>query len=141
MLILKFCVRVFSGIVEARILKLCIHMDNELLDCWIENQTFYSYSSLYLSIFLSFQAKFVTLFSQELRKVESSNMVHICRMSGCIVGLRLRVMALILLYFIHFFFLSLYCMLILKICVSVFSGIVEARILKLRIHTDNELLD
>ena len=31
-LILKICVRVFSGIVEARILKLRIHMNNELLD-------------------------------------------------------------------------------------------------------------
>ena len=83
--ILKICVRVFSGIVEARILKLGIHMDNELLYCWIENQTRCSYSSLYLSIFLSFQPKFVSQFSQELCKVESSNMVYICRMSDCIV--------------------------------------------------------
>ena len=37
-------------------------------------------------------------FSLELRKLESSNMVCICRMSDCIVGLRLRVMALIFLF-------------------------------------------
>ena len=37
--------------------------------------------------FLSFQAKFVSQFPQELCKVESSNMVYICRMSNCIVGL------------------------------------------------------
>ena len=84
-------------------LKLGIHMDNELLYYGIENQTPCSYSSLYLSIFLSFKAKFVSLFSPELCKLGSSNMV--CRMSDCIVGLRLKVMALIFLFFIHFSFL------------------------------------
>ena len=60
--------------------------------------------SLYLSIFLSFKAKFVSQFSQELCKVESLNIVYICRMHDCIVGLRLRAMALILLCFIYFSF-------------------------------------
>ena len=104
MLTLKICVGVFSGTIIARILKLGIHMDNELLYCGIENQIPCSYSSLYLSIFLSFMAKFVSHFSLELCKLESSNMVYICRMSDCIVGLRLRVMALIFLFFIHFSF-------------------------------------
>ena len=54
--------------------------------------------------FLSFKAKFVSQFSLELCKLESSNMVHICRMSDCIVGLRLRVMAFIFLFFIHISF-------------------------------------
>ena len=99
-----FCVTVFSGTIIARILKLSIHMDNELLYCGIENRAPCSYSSLYLSIFLSFKAKFVSQFSPELCKLESSNMVYICRMSDCIVGLRLRVMALIFLFFIHFSF-------------------------------------
>ena len=54
-------------------------------------------------------------FSLELCKLESSNMVYICRMSDCIVGLRLRVMAHIFLsIFYPFFFLSLYYMLTLK---------------------------
>ena len=35
---LKICVGVFSGIFEARMLKLGIHMDNELLYCGIENE-------------------------------------------------------------------------------------------------------
>ena len=48
--------------------------------------------------FLSLKAKFVSQFSVELCKLESSNMVYICRMSDCIVGLRLRVMALIFLF-------------------------------------------
>ena len=58
-------------------LNLDIHMDNELLYYGIENQTPCSYSSLYLSIFLSFKAKFVSLFSQELCSQKSSNMVYI----------------------------------------------------------------
>ena len=41
-------------------------------------------------------------FSPELCKLESSNMVYICRISDCIVELRLRVMAFIFLFFIHF---------------------------------------
>ena len=76
-------------------LKLCIHMDIELLYCGIKNLTPCSYSSRYLSIFLSFKAKFVSEFSPDLCKLESSNMVYICRMSDCIMGLRLRVMAFI----------------------------------------------
>ena len=83
--------------------KLGILMDNEKLYCGIENRTPCSYSSLYLSIFLSFNAKFVSQFSPELCKLESSNMVYICRMSDCIVGLRLRVMALIFLFLSIFF--------------------------------------
>ena len=67
-------------------LKLGIHMDNELLCYGIENRTPCLYSSLYLSIFLSFKAKFLSLFSPELRKLGSSNMLYICRMSDCIVG-------------------------------------------------------
>ena len=79
-------------------LKLGIHMDNELLYYRIENWTPCSYSTLYLSFFLYFKANFVSLFSLELCKLESSNMLYICRMSDCIVGLRLRVMAHIFLF-------------------------------------------
>ena len=39
-----------------------------------------------------------------------------------------------------FFFLSIYNMLTFKICVGVFSGTFKARMLKLSIHIDNELL-
>ena len=59
--------------------------------------------------FLSFKAQFVSLFSPELCKLESSNMVHICRMSDCILGLRLRVMALIFLFFHFSFFPYITC--------------------------------
>ena len=67
-------------------LKLGIHMDNELLYYGMENQTPCSYSSLYSSIFLSFKAKFVSQFSPELCTLESPNMLYICRMSDYIVG-------------------------------------------------------
>ena len=63
MLTLKICVGVFSGTLKARMLKLDIHIDNELLYCGIENQTPCSYSSLYLSMCLSFKAKFVSQFT------------------------------------------------------------------------------
>ena len=90
--------------------------------------------------FLSFKAKFVSQFSPEVCKLESSNVVHICRMSDCIVGLRLRVMALNFLFFHPFFILYLYNMLTFKICVGLFSGTFKARMLKLGIRMDNELL-
>ena len=54
MLTLKICVGVLSGISKARMLKLGIHLDNELLYYEIENRTLGSYSSLYLSIFIQF---------------------------------------------------------------------------------------
>ena len=82
-------------------LKLGIHMDNELLYCGIENQTPFFYSALYLSILMYLKGKFVSQFSPELCKPESLNMIFICRMSDCIVGL--RVMALFSI-FIHFAF-------------------------------------
>ena len=94
----KNCVGSVSGIFKARMLKLGIHMDNGLLCYGIEIRTPCSYSSLYLSIFLSFTAKFVSQFSPELCRLESSNVVYICRMCDCIVRLRLRVIALIFLF-------------------------------------------
>ena len=54
-------------------LKLGIHMDNELLYCGIENLTPCSYSTFYLPIFLSFKAEFVSQLSPELCKLKSLN--------------------------------------------------------------------
>ena len=61
-------VTVFSGTTETGRLKLGIHMGNELLSRGIENRAHCFYSSLYLSVFMSFQVKFVSQFSQELCK-------------------------------------------------------------------------
>ena len=78
-------------------------------------------------------------FSLELCKLESSNMVYICRMSDCIVGLRLRVMALIFLFSSIFLSFLPKLQVNIKIRVGVFSGTFKARMLKLGIHMDNEL--
>ena len=99
-------------------LKLGIHIDNELLYCGIENGTPCYYCSLYLSIFLSFMAKFVSQFSPELCKLESSNMVYVCRMCDYIVGLRLRVMALIFLFLSIFLSFSILHVNIKNLCWS-----------------------
>ena len=118
MLTFKICVEVFSRTFKARLLKLGIHMDNELLYCGIKNRTPCIYSSLSLSIFLSFKAKFVSQFSPELCKLESSNLIYICKMSDCIVGLRLRVMALIFLFLSIFLSFSMLHVNIKKLCWS-----------------------
>ena len=81
------------------------------------------YSSLSLSRSLS---KLVSLFYQDLCSLQASNMVYIWRMSDCIVGLRLRLIARIFPFFLDFF-LSVFCMFNLKNCVTVFSGAIQAR--------------
>ena len=79
-------------------------------------------------------------FSPELCKLESSNIVYICKMSDCILGLRLKVMALIFLFLSIFLSFPILHVNIKKFYVGVFSGTIIARILKLGIHIDNELL-
>ena len=96
----KFYVGFFSGTFKTRIFKLSIHMDTELLYFGIENRTPYSI----LPFICQFFCLFLSQFSPELCKLESLNMAYICRMSDCIVGLRLRVLALVFLFFIHFSF-------------------------------------
>ena len=118
MLTLKICVGVFSGIFIARMLKLDIHMDTELLYCGVENRTPCSYFSLYLSIFLYFTAKFVSQFSPELCTLESSKMVYICRMSDYIVELRLMVMAFIFLFLSSLLSFPVLCVNIKNLCWS-----------------------
>ena len=102
MLTLKICVGVFSGTFKARMLKLGIRMDNALWYYGLENRTPCSNNSFFFSIFLSFKARFVSQFSPKLCKLDSLNMVYICRMSDCIVGLKRRVLAFIFLIFIYF---------------------------------------
>ena len=78
-------------------------------------------------------------FSPELCKLESSNMVYICRMSDCIVGLKLMVMAFFLFLSIFLSFPILHVN-IKKFCVGVFTEAFKARMLKLGVYMDNELL-
>ena len=89
-------------------------MDNEVLYCGIENPTPCSYSSLYLSIFLSFKAKFVSQFSPELCKLEYLNVVHTF-VEWMIVLWDWDSGSWFLFFFFYpVFFLSLYYMLTLK---------------------------
>ena len=85
-------------------------------------------------------AKFVSQFSPELCKLDSLNVVYICRMSDCIVGLRLRVMTFIFLFLSIFLSFPILHVNIKNFYVGVFSETFKARMLKLGIHMDNELL-
>ena len=102
MLTLEFCVLVFSGSVKARILKLGIHMNNEMLYCGTEKIRLIALILPFIYPFFCLLRLNLCQFSQELYKLVSSIMVYICRMSDCIVGLRLRVMAFILVFLLIF---------------------------------------
>ena len=66
-------------------------------------------------------------------------MIYICRMRDCIVRLRLRVMALI--FLVVSILLSFPILHVnIKICVGLCLGIFKARMLKVGIHMNNELL-
>ena len=65
MLTFKNYVGVFSGTFKARMLKLGIHMYNEVLHCGIENRIPCLFFPLFV-YFLYFKAKFVLQFSPEL---------------------------------------------------------------------------
>ena len=117
----------FSGTVGARILRLGIHMDNELLNCGIENRADYSHSFFFLSIRL-FQGKVVSQFSQELCKLISSSLAYLWGLTDCTVALRLSLIAIIFSTFLHTFL----SFLILDVNDEYFfcSGTIEARVSK-----------
>ena len=73
--------------------------------------------------FSDFSSKFVSCFLWNYRLT----LVNICRMSDCIIGLRLGVLTPTLLFYL-FFFHSLFSMFTLKSCVRVFSGSIGTRI-------------
>ena len=115
---IKIRVGFFSEIFKARMFKLGIHMDNELLYCGIENRTPCSYSSLYLSIFLSFTAKFVSQFSPELCRLILQ--IWYTYVEWVIVSWDWDSWSLLLFFYLYpFFLLSLYCMLTIKIVLEV----------------------
>ena len=91
-------------------------------------------------IFLSFKSIFVSHIIRELCKLQFSKMTCIRRTSGGIVGYRLRLVALVLLY-TPCFFLCLFCMSAMKICVAVFSGVIESILNRKRNTTLNLTLD
>ena len=132
---LKIFVTLFSGTVRPRRLKLGIHMDNGWMYRVYRNQAAAAYLSLYFFIFLSnFQHyKFSSHFSQELWGLEGWNLVHTWTMFRCIVYTRIRLLLLIHPIY-SFFFLSNFQT--LKFFVTLFSGTVRPRRLKLGTHVD-----
>ena len=133
------CVTVSSGTTEARILKLGIHVDNELLYGDIENQAHCSYSSFYLSIFLSVQ---VNLCHSFLRNSAIYNLQTWHTYGKWVIESYNSDSARCPYFSIFFssFFLSLCWVLTLKLCVTVFSATVKARILNICVCMDNDLL-
>ena len=130
---LKFFATLFSGTVRLRRLKLDTHVDSGQMYRVYRNQAA-AYSSLYFFIFFlsNFQTlKFSSHFYQELWGLEGCNVVHTWTVGGCIVCTRIRLCCL----FLPLCFLS--PIFNIKIFVTLFSGIVRHRRLKLSAHVDN----
>ena len=135
---LKFFVTLFSGTMRPRRLKLGIHMDSGQMYHVYQNQAAASYSSLYFFIFLSLQFStlkfFITLFSGTVRPrrlklgthIDSGQMYHVYQNQAAA--------AYSSPYFFFFFSLQFST---LKFFVTLFSGTMRPRRLKLGIHMDS----
>ena len=135
---LKFFVTLFSGTVRPRRLELGTHMNSGQVYHVYQNQAAAAYSSFYFFIFLSLQFStlkfFVTLFSGSVRPrrlkigthVDSGQMYHVYQNQAAA--------AYSSLYF--FIFLSLQFS-TLKFFITLFSGTMRPRILKLGTHIDS----
>ena len=135
---LKFFVTFFSGTVRPRRLTIGTHVDSGQMYHVYQNQAAASYSSLYFFIFLSLQFStlkfFVTLFSGTMRlrrlklgtHMDSGQMYHVYQNQAAA--------AYSSLYF--FIFLSLEFS-TLKFFLTLFSGTVRPRRLKLGTHVDS----
>ena len=95
-------------------------LDFELLFCGIENQA-KCFLFFPLSILLSYLGMFVSHSSSELCYSKSPNLVY--TRSDCIMGREAQVHCFF--FFYPFFFLSLFCMCLLKMYFSVFSGTLQ----------------
>ena len=135
---LKYFVTLFSGTVRPRRLKLGTHVDSRQVHYIYQNQAAAAYSSIYLFIFLSFQFStlkfFVTLFSGTMRPrklklgthVDSGQMYHVYQNQAAA--------AYSILYFFIFLFLQFSTS---KFFITLFSGTVRPRRLKLDTHIDS----
>ena len=118
-----------------RRLKLGTHVDCGQMYRVYWNQAAAAYLSLYFFIFLSnFQHyKFSSHFSQELWGLEGWNLMHTWTMFRCIVYTRIRLLLLIHPIYSFFFIFNFQT---LKFFVTLFSGTVRPRRLKLGTHVD-----
>ena len=133
---LKFFVTLFSGTVRPRRLKLGTHMDSGQMYHVYQNQAAAAYSSLYFFIFLSLQFStlqfFITLFSGTARprrlklgtSIDSGQMYFVYWNQAAASYSSL-----------YFFILTNFQT--LKFFVTLFSGTVRPRRLKLGTHVDN----
>ena len=133
----KFFITLFSGTVRPRRLKHGTHVESGQMYCVYRNQAAAAYLSLYFFILLSLQFStlkfFVTIFSGTVRlrrlkygtHMESGQMYRVYRNQATAAYLSL--------YF--FFFLSNFQT--LKFFVTLFSGTVRPRKLKLGTHVDS----
>ena len=135
---LKFFVALFSGTVRPRRLKLGTHVDSGQMYHVYPNQAAAAYSSLYFFIFLSLQFStlkfFVTLSSGTVRPrrlkistlMDSGQMYHVYQIRAAA--------AYSSLYFFIFLFLQFSNV---KIFVTLFSGTLRPRRLKIGTHLDS----
>ena len=134
---LKFFVTLFSAAVRPRRLKLGTQVDSGLMYRVYRNQAAAAYSFFIFSFF--FLSNFQTIFSsqlfQELWGLEDWNLVHTWTVGRCIVYTGIRLLLLIHPFISSFFFLSNFQT--LKFFVTLFSGTVRPRRLKLGTHMDS----
>ena len=70
---MKFFVKDFCLTMQARVIVLCMQLDNNVVYHWIANHLSHAYSSLYLSDFLSFHILNNEIFSSKI-SVKSSKL-------------------------------------------------------------------
>ena len=136
---LKFFVTLFSGTVRPRRLKHGIHVASGHMYRVYRNQAAGVYSSLYFFVFLSLQFSNIKIFRHTfLRNCEACkiiNLVHTWPVGRCIVYTGIRLLVFIRPFISSFFFLSNFQT--LKFFVTLFSGTVRPRRLKLGTHVDS----
>ena len=134
---LKFLVTLFSGTVRPRRSKLGTHLDSWQMYCVYWNQAAAAYSSLYFSFFFLSNFPtwkfFVTLFSGTVRPRRLKVVTHM--ENGWLYRVYRNHAADLICLFISFFFLSNFQM--LKIFITLFSGTVRPRRLKLGTYMES----
>ena len=139
---LKFFVTLFSGTVRSRRLKLVTHVDSGQMYHVYQNQTAAAYSSLYFFIFLSLQFStlkfFVTLFSGTLRprRLKIGTRLGSAKGNGQMYHVYQNQAAASYSSLYFFIFLSLQFS-TLKFFITLFSGTMSPRRLKLGTHIDS----
>ena len=136
---LKFFITLFSGTVRSRRLKLGTHMDSEQMYRVYRNQAAAAYLSFISSFFFlsNYQTLkfFVTLFSGTVRPRRLKLGTHMDSGNICIVYTGIMLLLLIHHFISSFYFLSNFQT--LKCFVTLFSGTVRPRRLKLSTHLDS----